>query len=68
MGFKLETDPLAAPPFPTHRVTHHLEATMGEHSKEYQKGYDARQDGEPMNHSKSSDWQCGWWAAEHEIG
>ena len=18
--------------------------------------------------SKSSDWQCGWWAAEHEIG
>jgi len=41
---------------------------MSENSKEYQKGYDARQDGEPMNYSKSSEWQCGWYAAESDIG
>ncbi|WP_458717035.1 hypothetical protein [Pseudomonas gregormendelii] len=40
---------------------------MSEHSKEYRKGYDARQDGEPMSHSQSSDWQCGWYAANSDI-
>ena len=34
---------------------------------EYQKGYSARQDGEPMNHGKSSDWQSGWYAANSDI-
>lgn len=34
---------------------------------EYQKGYDARQDGEELNFSKSSDWLCGWYAAESDI-
>lgn len=34
---------------------------------EYQKGYDARQDGEELNFSKYSDWLCGWYAAESDI-
>lgn len=34
---------------------------------DYQKGYDARQDGEEVNFNKSSDWLCGYYAAESDI-
>lgn len=34
---------------------------------DYQKGYNARQDGEKMNYDQSTDWQCGWYAAEYDI-
>jgi ribosome modulation factor len=34
---------------------------------DYQKGYNARQDGEEVNFSRSSDWLCGWYAAEADM-
>ncbi len=34
---------------------------------DYQKGYDARQDGEEVNISKSSDWLCGYYTADSDI-
>lgn len=37
-------------------------------NNEYQKGYNARLDGEEVNFSNSSDWLCGWYAAEVDIG
>lgn len=34
---------------------------------DYQKGYNARQNGEEVNLSKSSDWLCGYYASNSDI-
>jgi hypothetical protein len=54
--FQLEANPLATPPFPTNRVTHHLEATMAREHELYADSAQAREVDRQMRLFGDTNW------------